>query len=612
MNKVLEWYYALNRYSKSLDTELPMLVFERPSFQIFKISWYRVTNAGLRASFLPDIQNLLIQSYQCWSSSVLPSRYSKSLDTELPMLVFERPSFQIFKISWYRVTNAGLRASFLPDIQNLLIQSYQCWSSSVLPSRYSKSLDTELPMLVFERPSFQIFKISWYRVTNAGLRASFLPDIQNLLIQSYQCWSSSVLPSRYSKSLDTELPMLVFERPSFQIFKISWYRVTNAGLRASFLPDIQNLLIQSYQCWSSSVLPSRYSKSLDTELPMLVFERPSFQIFKISWYRVTNAGLRASFLPDIQNLLIQSYQCWSSSVLPSRYSKSLDTELPMLVFERPSFQIFKISWYRVTNAGLRASFLPDIQNLLIQSYQCWSSSVLPSRYSKSLDTELPMLVFERPSFQIFKISWYRVTNAGLRTSFLPDIQNLLIQSYQCWSSSVLPSRYSKSLDTELPMLVFERPSFQIFKISWYRVTNTGLRASFLPDIQNLLIQSYQCWSSSVLPSKYSKSLDTELPMLVFERPSFQIFKISLYRVTSAGLRASFLPKLFNSTIHKAADLMVRGHSMISTGTIPVEHKSVHWLSMGAAGRNHLWGVFQSVFFWECPVTKEPAALWIAL
>ena len=29
--------------------------------------------------------------------------------------------------------------------------------------------------------------------------------------------------------------------------------------------------------------------------------------------------------------------------------------------------------------------------------------------------------------------------------------------------------------------------------------------------------------------------------------------------------------------------------MISTGTIPVEHKSVHWLSMGATGKNHLWG-----------------------
>ena len=65
----------------------------------------------------------------------------------------------------------------------------------------------------------------------------------------------------------------------------------------------------------------------------------------------------------------------------------------------------------------------------------------------------------------------------------------------------------------------------------------------------------------------------------------------------------------NSAIHKAAGLTVPGRSMISTGTIPVEHKSVHWLSMGAAGRNHLGGgAFQPVVFWERPVTKEPVAL----
>ena len=51
-----------------------------------------------------------------------------------------------------------------------------------------------------------------------------------------------------------------------------------------------------------------------------------------------------------------------------------------------------------------------------------------------------------------------------------------------------------------------------------------------------------------------------------------------------------------STIHKATSLMVLGCSMISTGTIPVEHKSVHWLSMGAAGRNHLWGAFLLAVF----------------
>ena len=34
-----------------------------------------------------------------------------------------------------------------------------------------------------------------------------------------------------------------------------------------------------------------------------------------------------------------------------------------------------------------------------------------------------------------------------------------------------------------------------------------------------------------------------------------------------------------SAIHKAAGFTVPSRSMISTGTIPVEHKSVHWLSM---------------------------------
>ena len=42
-----------------------------------------------------------------------------------------------------------------------------------------------------------------------------------------------------------------------------------------------------------------------------------------------------------------------------------------------------------------------------------------------------------------------------------------------------------------------------------------------------------------------------------------------------------------SAIYKAAGLMVPGLSMILTGTIPMEQKSVHWLSMGAASRNHL-------------------------
>ena len=65
-----------------------------------------------------------------------------------------------------------------------------------------------------------------------------------------------------------------------------------------------------------------------------------------------------------------------------------------------------------------------------------------------------------------------------------------------------------------------------------------------------------------------------------------------------------------SAIHKAAGLTVPNRSIISTGTIPVEQKSVHWLSMGAAGRNGLWGggAFLLVVFWEGLVTKQPAAL----
>ena len=66
--------------------------------------------------------------------------------------------------------------------------------------------------------------------------------------------------------------------------------------------------------------------------------------------------------------------------------------------------------------------------------------------------------------------------------------------------------------------------------------------------------------------------------------------------------------LVNSAIHKVIGLTVPGCSMILTGTIPVEHKSVHWLSMGAGSRNHLGGAFKLAVFGEWSVTKEPAAL----
>ena len=53
---------------------------------------------------------------------------------------------------------------------------------------------------------------------------------------------------------------------------------------------------------------------------------------------------------------------------------------------------------------------------------------------------------------------------------------------------------------------------------------------------------------------------------------------------------STVTHIINSAIHKAAGLTVPGRSMILTGTIPLEHKSVHWQLMGAAGRNNLGGV----------------------
>ena len=65
---------------------------------------------------------------------------------------------------------------------------------------------------------------------------------------------------------------------------------------------------------------------------------------------------------------------------------------------------------------------------------------------------------------------------------------------------------------------------------------------------------------------------------------------------------------YYSAIHKAGAFTVHGRSTGLPGIIPVEQKSVHWLSMGAAGRNGLWGVFLLVVFWERLVTKEPAAL----
>ena len=71
----------------------------------------------------------------------------------------------------------------------------------------------------------------------------------------------------------------------------------------------------------------------------------------------------------------------------------------------------------------------------------------------------------------------------------------------------------------------------------------------------------------------------------------------------------------NSAIHKAASLTVPDFSMISTSTIPVEQKRVHWLRQWEPPAGTAWGGEGGIpasAFWEGPVTKEPAALWIAL
>ena len=59
--------------------------------------------------------------------------------------------------------------------------------------------------------------------------------------------------------------------------------------------------------------------------------------------------------------------------------------------------------------------------------------------------------------------------------------------------------------------------------------------------------------------------------------------------------------VINSAIHKAGSFTVHGRSTGLPGIIPVEQKSVHWLSMGAARRNDLQRSF-------CMVAGRTAAL----
>ena len=66
---------------------------------------------------------------------------------------------------------------------------------------------------------------------------------------------------------------------------------------------------------------------------------------------------------------------------------------------------------------------------------------------------------------------------------------------------------------------------------------------------------------------------------------------------------------FNSAIHKTTGLTVLSHSMILTGTIPVEQKKCPLAVNGSCWKEWpLGGVPAGVFFENGPVTKEPAAL----
>ena len=54
-----------------------------------------------------------------------------------------------------------------------------------------------------------------------------------------------------------------------------------------------------------------------------------------------------------------------------------------------------------------------------------------------------------------------------------------------------------------------------------------------------------------------------------------------------GLTNGYFVVGTNSAIHKASSFTVHGRSTGLPGIIPMEQKSVHWLSMGAASRNDL-------------------------
>ena len=82
-----------------------------------------------------------------------------------------------------------------------------------------------------------------------------------------------------------------------------------------------------------------------------------------------------------------------------------------------------------------------------------------------------------------------------------------------------------------------------------------------------------------------------------------------HTVDEIGNNANIAIRGFNSAIHKVAGLTVPGHSIIwlvlfHCSTVPTLKSSVAGTASGGGSCQQL--------FWEWPVTKKPAALWIAL
>ena len=61
-------------------------------------------------------------------------------------------------------------------------------------------------------------------------------------------------------------------------------------------------------------------------------------------------------------------------------------------------------------------------------------------------------------------------------------------------------------------------------------------------------------------------------------------------------KVGFITNRFTALFTKTPALMLPGRFITSAGTILVEQKSVHWLSMGATGRNGPWDAFLPAAF----------------